>query len=213
MISNTLPTAQLATVEQSVDPLEYLAQLTAKSISIEVVERRRSSTKLAHASGKEAYTARRIGLVGSEHGAMLKGLKHGPRDVAHYRTTYSMAALQQLQRSLAFEAAAISNQRQWRIRKDKSLVGLCCILAISEKYFNVCKICNGSTQKQDRKPCKSCDNGFATRTQRECSEFLGMDHKNYARTWKSRVAMLISILDDWENEAKEKIAFNVHGSS
>ena len=198
----------LSTSNQYVDPLEYLVRLGPRSLRIEAVDRQRKSNILASASGKPMHVARSGGLVGCEHGGMLKGLRDGPREVAYYRMTYSSESLQQLELMLSNEAAALAAKNKWRIKKNSFLIRLSSLLAISEKYNNVCKVCNGSSYKRDRKPCKSCQNGFTKRTQRECSELLGMDHKNYARIWKPRVEMLITVLDEWEDQARKKIAMN-----
>ncbi len=198
---------------QSVDPLEYLARLSPAGLSIAVAERRKATTKMLHAAGRQQHVQKRVGLVGSELGSILKGLRGGPARVANYRSSYALDDLKELESSLLIEALAMADKLQWRYKKSTAVIRLCCALAISEKYFNVCKVCNGSSLKKDRKPCKSCDGGFSKRSLRECGEFMKMDHKNYARTWKSRVELLINVLGEWEDLARKNIAFNVRESS
>jgi len=209
MSLNAVTAVESVSHSQFVDPLEYLAQLNAKGVSFEVLERRRSNTKPLHATGRQKHVSCGFGLVGSERGSMLKGLSEGPGHVASYRSSYSLDALLKLEQALVSEAAEIAAQRKWRLKDANSILRRSSILALAEKYFNVCTICHGSTQKKDRKPCKSCHDGFSKRTQRACGKFLGVDHKSYAKTWKSRVELLINVLDEWERQARIKILMNV----
>lgn len=190
--------------EGELDPLEYLVKLNPRGVALEDNLQALSSSG-QHSKFRRSGSWRPSTLTGAESAAVLQGLGHGPRDVAVYRTHYSLPALRQLERSLTFAAASMAVREQWRMRKTKTLIREIAVLAISEKYFNICTVCQGTTWKKDRTRCRSCNGGIARRSQRECAAFLGMDHKNYARLWESRVMRLEQLLDEWEEEVRRAI--------
>ncbi len=194
---------------QVIDPLEYLTQLSARGVSFQPMDLRVRSKKVLQANGSQKYSARNIGLVGSERGAMLKGLEDGVMNVAYYRMTYSSDALQKLERSLHLEARRLAGHERWKIKGGEPFIRLLSQLAIGEKFFNVCDICNGTMTKKDRKPCRSCEGGVKKRSNRKCGDFLGVDHKSYAAVWRDKVNCLVEVLNTWEDLARDKIRINI----
>lgn len=161
-----------------------------------------------------------LGITPEDVAGAMQGLDRGAYLLLLRKWVLDTSVQNELFYRVYVAVAGLAADNGWKVPKGQEYLRKLARLAVAEIVDPMkCSLCKGRTEiwkRGENKPvvCPKCSGtGYGKITAAERYKTVGIDKRNWERTWADRYEMIYKFVNEWEHEALRAIRRNIRCSS